>query len=214
MNSILIPVTLGLLLNLPIEEPAQNDTPEVSAQNWTCGEPKWVGDPAMNGDQFEAALENDCEITLPYNDQSLSHLNDFFTNGTKKAREIHQGPVVGEFEGLPSVYFDVTVYNKGTEEVTIRQDVQIATNLKSKLIFDMKSTSCQGTGMAEYLRFVHTRIELITGQKMKVRISNEVHVEKPWYAPEAIFVPQAKDTAIQQFGPLRTQLLDGVASHL
>ena len=198
----------------PAELSLEDILGEMSTEQWTCADPHWVGEPVLVEDQFVAVLENDCQVTLPYTSSSINHLGDFFVEGTRKAKIIHSGPTSGQFEGMPSVYFDVTVYNKGSEEVTIRQDVNIASDQKSKLIYDMKSTSCEGTGLASYLRFVHTHIQVAAETQLKVRLSNEVHVEKPWYAPESIFIPEAKKSALEQFRPLRADLMNAIANHL
>ena len=213
--SLLFPFLVsGFLYPFSIELSPEDILGEITTPQWTCAEPHWIGEPVMVGEEFVAVLENDCQVTVPYSNETISHVADFFIDGTQKAKIIHSGPLSREFEGLASVFFDVTVYNKGSEEVTIRQDVNIASDQKSKLIYDMKSTSCEGTGLASYLRFVHTHIQVSAQTQLQIRLSNEVRVEKPWYAPESIFIKEAKKSALDQFSPLRADLMNAISSHL
>jgi hypothetical protein len=215
MIGVYIPLLLSFFTSSGYQPlPFENPSDLLNETQWECAEPQWANEPGMDGDEFVAVLENDCKVIPPYKESSLKSLNQFLVDGTKRATIVHEGPNEEVFENLPSVYLDITVQEKGTEEVTIRQDVHIATDLKKKLIFDMKSKSCTGTGMAEYLRFVATRIELRAEKNLVVKISNEVRVEKPWYAPESIFVSEAKKTALEQFYPLRTKLMNGISGHL
>ena len=213
--------TLALALGQPsasfqLTEADLNQNNWISAeQGWTCAEPKWAGEPTFSGSILTAVLENDCEMTAPHSDKSMSNLDQFFTENTLKARFVHSGPVSETFLGMPSKYFDVTIREKsGSETITIRQDIHLATDLSNRLIYDVKSTSCEGTGMAEYLKGVATRIEVKAGNTYKVHIRNEVRAEKPWYAPEAVFISKGKETALKIFIPLRAKLMNGMSTHL
>ena len=215
MNSLFIAgwitsLLLGAPSSLEIEPMTVGD---LTAQ-WTCADPQWVNEPGMVNDQFVGILSNECTIEAPNTERNMKGAQDFFIETTNKSRVIHKGPVDETYESLPSKYYDVTVRDQGEEEVVVRQDVHLATDLKTRVIYDMKSTSIEGSGLAGYLRFVATRIQVDGAGPLKVRVRNEVRVEKPWYAPEGIFVSKSKEIALRNFPRLREQLMKGIVSHL
>jgi hypothetical protein len=186
------------------------------AGQWTCGNPSWVGNPGMQPTGFVGVQEGTCTVQLS-RDGSISALDQHFRDGIKDSKIVHAGPVDETFQGLPGVLYDVTVEVTDGAFVTIRQDVHIASDRTTQVIYATVSKSVAASGMAGYLRKLEIGMEITQGDapgKYNVKLTNGITVAKPWYAPTGIFVSKAKEQAVNQFLKFRATSLPDILAHL
>jgi hypothetical protein len=83
----------------------------------------------------------------------------------------------------------------------MRQDVHLATDSNTRLSYYTVATQIQGSGNAAYLRYLSYRqdISKAAEKTFRVTLSQSVQIEKPWYAPEKIFISQAKKSLAEGF---------------
>ena len=61
-----------------------------------------------------------------------------------------------------------------------------------------KTTKVEATGRAKQTRlvFYNDKIKIGKNNQFRVKITEETHVEKPWYAPSGIFLDKVKEGLI------------------
>jgi hypothetical protein len=101
-------------------------------------------------------------------------------------------------------------------DVTVRQDVQLASDLTSRLVASTRSTQISGTGNAEHLKAVNVRAEV---RKSSEPATDEVfftvygEVTKPWYVPESVLLSEARKRGPGEFQKLALKLLVEMAQN-
>jgi len=191
---------------------------EWGAAEWNCEKEDWVGAPTLGSDNiFRGTIAVNCLITESQK-SGLVSLDTFLLQQVAGAKIIHAGPIQEYYEGLPAVRYDVTVdiqNEHGT--VVMRQDVHLATDRISRLMFATFSTNIDASGMAGYMRKVDAIVDVKPGPKQKafsVRASTYMEVAKPWYVPRATFLKEATKAALDQFKGYRDKVIPELAGNL
>lgn len=184
-----------------------------------CSAPKWVREPSRDsstqgGNNFHAAsLESTCRIQ-PRLGGDLARLKTFSLEELKSRGTILSGPDDEIFEGLPGerlpgshVRYMLPI-KTAEVELTLWQDIHIATDGTSVWVSSTRSTRIQGKGDAAYVRKADTEVVIRhsgPGLEDEARITFYTEVQKPWYAPEGVFVERLKETLPAQFADMRDQ---------
>jgi hypothetical protein len=192
--------------------------PAVWAQpTYQCTKAQFAGEPEIKSGIYTASMYSDCVVTGA-DGKGLKDLEAQQLRDTAQAGKINQGPISETFLGLPSTYFDITVSVKdpnGSGE--IRNDIHIATDSARRFLFSSVSKSITLSGMAGFLKKIEILFEVNPTQtpgRYSVKLTNTVHVAKPAAAPELIFKPIARKSALDQFSKNRDQLLPSIANAL
>ncbi len=175
---------------------SQSITPTSFASQ--CEDFDWDGTKRKN-DQgyFEVHLSTLCNITLE-NLGDLTELETYFLNWISKEFEIHATIESETPQGLFEKRFKVTATTvENGDQVSIRQVLTLLSDKKSFLKLDSESKSIKGSGNTIYLKSNRYTYEVsqdsVDSKKFSLKASLVVQVEKPWYAPEGIFVSHVKE---------------------
>ena len=182
-----------------------------------CREPAWVKKPRLKtGDVYLASMNTDC-IVYPELGGNLEKLQAFSIEQIRSQAQINRGPIDTQFESLPSKYLDVTAVIRGKNDtVTIQQDVNIATDNANRLISSTVSRKINGSGNGAYLKKLDTRIEVTkTAVKTEDRITITFYteVQKPWFAPEGMFLSELEKRVPGEFSKLRDKVVTEISKN-
>jgi hypothetical protein len=155
-------------------------------------------------------------LVYPQLGGDLEKLQAYTIEEIKKEAIIERGPIDTTFEGIPSKYLDSTVVIKGKDSVTIRNDVNVATDTTTKLISSTISRKVTGVGNGVYLKKLDSRVDVLktaVTTEDKVTITFYSEVEKPWYAPEGMFLNEIESRVPGQFAKLRDKVVDQMSKN-
>lgn len=216
MNA-LISALFALVTTISPFEPVDRPVVVESSAQWACQPEQWTSGPGLVNGQFRGTLTTDCVVTGATREGLLS-LENFWLGEIKRAAQVHKGPVEETYRGLPSVMYDVTVeYPTDEKPVRIRQNAHVATDKKTRTLYSTESTKIQGPGMASYLRKLDVAIEtwpMSDKGGYLVRLTNTVHIDKPWYAPGGVFKNEAEQAAKEQFIKIMGDIMPQISSSL
>ena len=183
-----------------------------------CQEPVFAGEPTLQNGIFTATLTSDCTLSA----LSSRGLNDLEIQQLKEIQEsgkVNAGPWSENFAGLPSTFLDVTV--PMGDSGTIRSDVHVATDGKSRFVLLSVSKEVKLSGMAGALKKVENQVEVRPGRAgsdgtpsrlFSLQLINTIHLQKPALAPGPIFVSIAKKNAKSEYLKSREKLAQSVGS--
>lgn len=179
------------------------------APQWSCEPEAFTAPSVVEDGMFRASLQAPCVIKTD-STRGLSYLFDELKRRAVKVDVVHSGPVEIEYQGLPGVQYDVsfeTLDEKGKPSgMKIRQDVFIASDGKSVLIYETLSKSIQASGFAGWLKKLDVRFRFettSTAGEYNVVLGNTIHVKKPGLIPSKGFKGPAEKIAREQFGKAR-----------
>ena len=111
---------------------------------------------------------------------------------------------------MPGERWDVshTVKDEDTE-MTVREIAELATDGKSRLVYQTHSKEVLASGMAGYLKVVNFSARVSRGPSNDIRIEfrNEVFVQRPWYALDLLFAPIAKSICLKKMKKVEQTIL-------
>jgi len=196
---------------LGVNAPSLESEALLPPAGYVCKSPVWVKRPVLiRGAVYAASMSADCAV-YPQLGGDFAKLQAFSLDQLKKQGTINSGPTDTTFEGLPSLYVDTTVVIKGKDSATIRQDVQLATDREKKFISSTISKKISGTGYAEYLKKLDTRVEVLktaVATEDASRVIFYTEMEKPWYAPEGMFINEILTRVPDQFTKLVNKVME------
>jgi hypothetical protein len=195
-------------LGIPEHDARQQFIPPAGYQ---CQAPVWVKRPQLKvGAVYLASMKADC-LVYPELGGDFEKLQAYTIEEIKKEATIDRGPIDGTFEGLPSKFLDSTVVIKGKDSVTIKNDVNIATDKVAKFVSSTVSRKITGVGNGVYLKKLDSRVDVlktVVKTEDKVTITFYSEVEKPWYAPEGMFLNEIESRVPGQFAKLRDKVVE------
>ncbi len=189
-----------------------SDRPEAAAP--VCGAVDWVKPPVMNGDIFEGAIQTQCSIQSTFGGDFDRLQNYALKQLLEQGGKIDRGPIAETFEDLPSNLYDITIDRQGKDRFIIREEAHIATDRQTKLISAANSKSIGGTGNAKYLKKIDARIEVLNTDKVGTHtliMSGVTHIERPWYAPEGMFMSEIKERLPKEIVKIRDKVAQEVS---
>ena len=206
--TVLMQLVMGGLLGTP-EAIQSFDSP--APAGYACQEPAWVKAPQLKaGAVYLAAMSAECTV-YPELGGDLEKLQAFSIEQIRSQAQVDRGPIDATFEGIPSKYLDVTAIIRGRDSVRIQQDVNVATDKATRLVSSTVSRKISGTGNGAYLKKLDSRIDVTkTAVKTEDRvvISFYTEIEKPWYAPEGMFLAEIEKRVPGEFAKLRDKVVE------
>lgn len=184
---------------------------------WSCDAERWVTPPVLDDGVFTGHLFSDCSFSEARGG-GLVALDRMFLDQVIASQKVHGGPYRETYDGLPSVRYDVTVKNGDeSDSITMRQDAHVATDRVQRSVYATLSRKVEGEGMADYIRRVNIRIEILAGAvpgEYRLRASNLIQVDKPWFLPGGTFRSRAEKAHREQFVKVRDRMVAQIAGKL
>lgn len=190
---------------------------EEPTKAWECDEAQWIGSPGLHDGIFHSALGTTCHMKSQ-GPQKLKDLREAILKTISEKSEVHASPIKIRVEGMNGISLDVTntVEDSGSP-VKIREEAQIITDDKFRLIYRTRSKHVEAGGMASYLRKVGFTTEVRWSEeheRFEILMNNNVQVERPWYALAPLFVLIAKGISKDKFSKASSELLDYISENL
>jgi hypothetical protein len=182
--------------------------------SWTCSNEAWVSPPVVHKGVLTGSMESTCILKdAPGGGLSalFKHLTQLIERG-----QVHDGPIAETFYGLPGVRYDVTEKMGKKTIIHVHEIAHLATDGSVRLVYTTASLGVEASGMAGYIKKMNKtlEVELQDDGTYRVHIMSEMAVDKPWYAPEGLFVDKATSLAHQKFREVRGLVIPDVAAHL
>lgn len=166
-------------------EPKAGVRQTVSARDFTCDRPVWVGSPAVKDGVFAGTAEVKCEF-LGQKGGGIAELQDHMVRQLPLDGQAQGTVQVATYEGQPSVAWKTKVALGS--EATAHGRTVISSDGFSFLrnIFD--SESIDATGNGQYVKGVHAEINVrMTEESYEMRVVQEYRVKKPGLISSASF---------------------------
>ena len=191
---------------------------QLKADQWYCSETVWETEPKMVNGHFEGTQSIDC-IFEGLSGGGVRELRKHMEDALpKSASAIHEGPMIENFEGLPSLAYDLTLdMETEKENVSIRGKTHIATNGFTKLHNTFISTKVPTRGNAKYLKKIRTDIDVEATEWKgwyNFKFSNFTRVEKPWFVNSETFVNTIVEKSEEEFEARAQDVLNNIANNI
>lgn len=155
-----------------------------------CSEPLWYTPVTYDKTTgtFSATLSSVCQIKLP-KPGSIAKLDQYAVKELAQNDKDVAGPVSETFEGLPSARYETTHISTSEEEggtLTLRQDVHIATDGKTRLVAATVSKNAVGSNATLSLIKkidTHSDIRRVSDTQFNFILKVSTIVAKPALAP-------------------------------
>lgn len=217
MQTFLTPL-FGALLSLIFGSTNHGPSPVPTKQTWTCQQPAWMGTPGVKNNVFMGTLNLPCRVQA-LSGKGMTNLQQQVVSYVQgEAETVHAGPVAETYEGMPSIYTDVTLQmGNDTESVLVRADTHSATDGVTKLVYAAISKNVVGTGNAKALKKIDGAYFVTPAADAgfyDVTLSSTAHVQKPTLAPTGLFVSQVKGEMEKQLKASAPEILTELSNHL
>lgn len=213
-------ITLSVLtvFSLGYSPVASAEAVQATPKQYDCAEAKWTHDPSLEDGIFISSLGADCTIEKsPEAKPTITNLVTYIRELIQTTRTVHDAPTEEVVNGMQSLKFDTTsIVKDDGSPIEIREVVTLSWNAQG-LTYSTTSKDVKASGMAGYLKKVDFLAEVRAAAeigKFKVRMTNAVTVERPWYAFAPIFFAIAKGVARDKFDIARDKILPDLVSHL
>ncbi len=121
-----------------------------------------------------------------------------------------------EVDGLKGYFMEATQkYDSGHGMVSVTSEIFLLDNALDKFLLEIKSKKISANGDAKYTKFSHDYVIVSLGEEKSILTNiKEIKVEKPWIAPESIFLQKVQEnisTEMKYTAPRHAQKTFGVA---
>ena len=184
---------------------------------WNCSDVAWSPDSGLHDSLFDGELLSDCTLKATKG-TGFPTLEQYVIQKVTTESKVTAGPTDETYQGMRGVLYDVLLAFKTSQgDINIREDVHVATDKETKLAFHSFSTDVSGTGYAQYLKKLNVVIDVSKVDQAGnyiVKIDSVTQIEKPWFAPEGMFLEKIKPAMEQKFREIRDQIVPQMADHL
>lgn len=199
-------------------DPVAEDLVPLAHHQWQCEEVYWSAPPQLKDGRLGGTLNIDCEVEAINGGGLLALRRHMVDRIPVHAHQVHGAPKVENFQGLPSMAYDITLQlDAEGETVPVRGVTHIATNGFTQLRNVFVATTLPTSGKARYLKDMRSEVAV---QKMdrpgwyRVNLSNTSQLARPWFAPAKTFARVFKDKSEQAFAEKTERILTSLANRL
>lgn len=162
----------------------------VLAAKYECKPSTWKAGSGVKNGLFAGTIVAECTFAAaetPNYDSLNKYLQDAII---RDADVVHSGPDKTTVSGMPAVHFDVTdTQEKSGNKVTVRSDVNLATDSLTTFVQTADSKKVTGEGAASGLQKVSGTIvvKTMSAGKYSVVLESYLSVKKPSLLPSPTF---------------------------
>lgn len=190
---------------------------KLAQHQWQCEEVVWTTASIVQ-DHFDGAMEIRCEVEGLTGEGLIGLRKHMIEALPKQAHQVHGGPEVESFEGLPSVRYDVTLKLKAKNETSlVRGDAHVATDGFTRLRNVFVASRIPTGGAGKYIKQVQSEVQVEATDRpgwYRVRILNANLVQKPWYVSADRFREAMVEKSEEEFSGNAERILTDLANHL
>lgn len=194
--------------------------PSLEQPNWICEAAHWLDTPAMHGNQAVGKMLVECSLSGTAT-HDMGALYDGWVRDLKITHEIVSAPTatVPDAQAV-GLRFDLIekIRDDGNGALTIEKDAQVTSDRRNRFTYLSQSKKIEGRGNSSYLRSLTTSIEVkrVPGTKSQfsLRYSDQLAVERPWFAPDQIFINELARQSLTNFERAREKLTANLLTNL
>ena len=210
---------LSILAGGPVEisHLNQHASHERHLLDWNCNDVTWTPNSGLTGSNFYGEMMSDCTVKATKG-TGFPTLEQFVIKKVTTESTVNEGPTAETYLNMPGVKYDVSLtFKTSNGDINLKEDVHVATDKQNKLAFHSFSTDVSGTGYAEYLKRLDVVID-VTKVDMNgnygIKIDSVTQIDKPWFAPDEMFLEKVKPAMEQKFREIRDQVVPQMADNL
>lgn len=183
---------------------------------WQCDRPSWPGQPEMSGGYFKGTVEVRCRFEARGTGGLPALRRHLLENLEAKADRIHSGPEVENYEGLPSVAFDVSFRGDSEgQSFVARGTDHLATNGFTRLRHVFEADNLPTSGLGKYLRRMRTSMEvnvLEEGRWHELVLQKHYIVKKPAFLSSLRFQQKLVKDSEGELGQNAVRVINDIAT--
>ncbi len=191
---------------------------QLAAHQMNCGPSYWSVTPAIEKNLFSGTVALECDIQGISGGGLVELRRHLIDQTLRTATSLHEGPIMRNFEGLPSNAYDETItIGHENEKYEIRGQTDIATNGFTRLRSSFASTEIPTRGNLRSLKNFVGGVEVRTTDRpgwYHVKMSYASHVVKPWYASSEMFKNELVTKSQSSLEERKEKVLGDLAAHL
>lgn len=200
--------------------PDQQVSYHLASYQWNCSAPTWTTPTASTGSNYQGTVEMKCQVEGTNGGGIVTLWNHMIQQVNRNAAHMYEGPLVKNFQGLPSQEFDHSVLMAGKDNVEfeLRGETNIATNGFTELRNVFHATEIPTEGNMHYLKGFDEEIRVQKSEgrdgwyTVTVRSTNTV--SKPWYVSSETFKEALQKTMVEKMEGRRERVMNDLASQL
>lgn len=183
-------------------------------RTYDCSDEYWVDPPTLEDGHFRSKLGIKCKFEKrPQKD--LFALRDSLDEYLRSKRVVRRADKKQGADGSTTWEYDtVLTLTEKDDPVRIHEVVTLATDGKANFGYKTQSKEVDASGMASYLKHVEFALELKrespAGAQFEVDMTNEIQVDRPWYALAPLFFVMTKGVAKDKFECARDTILQAI----
>ncbi len=198
---------------------ADQDRPiYLAAQQWQCGQTYWQTAPSVKHNLFSGTVALDCEVEGTQGGGLVEARRHLINELPLAVSTVAAGPYIHNFEGLPSIAFDVAVrVQTATESAALEGRTDIATDGFTRLRSVFTSTRTPSEGSAKYLKQVVDEVDITPGSRAgwyKVTMRYTSQIERPWMIGTRSFQEQVVKKQEEKMQERKVHVLNELSNHL
>jgi hypothetical protein len=198
--------------------PDQNRPVYLAAHQWECQSPYWQAAPEVKNNLFSGTVALDCEVEGSSGGGLVEARQHLISELPFQVSTVNAGPLVRNFEGLPSNAFDVSIRVQTSDEmVQMEGRTDIATDGFTRLRSVFATTRTPEEGSARYLKSVVDELDIQPASRAgwyKVTMRYASQIARPWFVSSKTFLEQIVQKQEEKLLNRREQVLNDLASHL
>lgn len=198
--------------------------PLAAAPHWSCQNVRWADAPHMKENRAVGKMLAECTLEDAPT-ASLGSLYDSWLAYLKMNHEVISDPTPDNHDRISGLKLDLVeqIRDEGNGPLTIRKNAEVQSDRRNQFTYSSHSKAIEGSGNAALLRKLDTQIRITRTTEPSTRknrilltYSDQLAIERPWYAPDGIFLSEIERRSLKDFERARerltTQILERIQS--
>lgn len=187
-----------------------------NATEWQCAQPEWPSAPEIKSGYFVGTVEVRCQFEARGAGGLPALRRHMLEKLQEKADQIHSGPDVENYEGLPSVSYDVSF--RGDSEgssFTARGREHLATNGFTRLRHVFETDTLPANGLGRYLKRMRTEVEVNATERdrwFELVLQKAYVVKKPAFLSATRFRAKLTKESETELGANAGRVINDIAT--
>jgi len=200
--------------------PDQQVVYHLASYQWNCGSAAWSQPGSIQNGAFTGTVEIKCNVEGTNGGGILTLRQHMLDQLTRSSSQVHEGPIVKNFEGLPSHAYDhsVVLADGDRYEYEMRGETNIATNGSTELRNVFRATTIPPAGDLRYLKGLEDAVEVTASASQpgwyEIKLVTKSTVAKPWYVSNETFLKAVEQALATKLENRRERILNDLASQL
>lgn len=198
--------------------PDQQVAYHLASYQWSCGSSQWAVPGNVQNGVYSGTVLSKCEIEGTNGGGIVALRNHLVEQISRNSSHIFEGPVVKNYNGLPSHAYDHSVVVATNEqEFEMRGETNIATNGFTELKSVFRATSIPTNNSLHYLKGMEDEISVSASNRAgwyTITLKTTTSVAKPWFLSGETFTKAMNEKLVEKMENRRERVMNDLASKL